>query len=308
MTTPIVKMEVMKIRLCVINEPVIRKPNSAAKMAVAFQNCGCVISITIVVMTPMSQLICVANVTAQPDGRDVPANQIIVAFQNGYSAMVKMIVVIVVTSCQKIVPNVTPIPISSVATTVVYQNNGRVISRTIAATEVMKTKGFAKENIGNVQNRSSTVVTVNVFRIDGVVIMKMIVAIIRMNSTVRDTPAKMVHSNVHRVTVLHRTSGVMETATVVTCLMKLDVQLAFQVVDSVPIPNSNVTTIYVYQLVICVMVLMIAVIIRMRMRRFALTSIAIRYGGSNVPITVVWHAIKFVMASITAVTVLTKTT
>lgn len=62
-------------------------------MVVVLLNYGCAILIMIVVMILMNQHICVVKEIAQQVGLVVQVNQIIDAFQNGYSAMEKMIAV-----------------------------------------------------------------------------------------------------------------------------------------------------------------------------------------------------------------------
>lgn len=100
----------------------ILKQNSAVKMAVAFPNCGCVISITIVAMILMNQPICVVNVIAQLDGSVVLVSPITDVFQNGCSVMPKTIVAMEAMSYQKIVPNVIRILISNVPIIDVFQS------------------------------------------------------------------------------------------------------------------------------------------------------------------------------------------
>lgn len=118
----IAKMEVMRIQVFVIRELVIQKLNLVVRMDVAFQNYGCVISIMIVVMILMSQLICADKEIVQLVGKDVPDNRITVVYQNGCSVMVKMIVVIIVMSFQRIVQHVKMKLISSVAIIGVFQS------------------------------------------------------------------------------------------------------------------------------------------------------------------------------------------
>lgn len=75
---------------------VMMKLNLHVKMAVVYQNCGCVTLIMIVVMIQMNQRTCAVNVTVQRAGNDAQDNQIIDAYQNGYFVMEKMIAVITV--------------------------------------------------------------------------------------------------------------------------------------------------------------------------------------------------------------------
>jgi hypothetical protein len=121
----------------------------------------------IVEMILMSQLTCVARKIAQPDGEDALANQITDAFQNGCFVMVKMIVVITAMSCQKIVQRARPIPISSVKITDAFRNNGHAILLMIVATDQMKRKLFAKENIATVPSQNLDAITESAFQVDG---------------------------------------------------------------------------------------------------------------------------------------------
>lgn len=99
------------------------KLNLLARMDVAYRNYGCVILIMIVVMILMNQHTCVVSVIVQQVGNGVQVNQIIDAYQNGYSVMAKMIVVITVMKNQKIAPYVILTQISNVQTIVAYQSN-----------------------------------------------------------------------------------------------------------------------------------------------------------------------------------------
>lgn len=99
-----------------------KKLNSHVRMPDAYRNYGCAILITIVVMILMNQLTCADREIVRLDGSDARDNQIIVAYPNGYSVMVKMIVVIIVMNCPKIVPFVIQKQISNVPITVAYQS------------------------------------------------------------------------------------------------------------------------------------------------------------------------------------------
>lgn len=59
-----------------IRKLAILKPNSHAETDVALPNYGCVTSIMIVAMIPMSQLTCVDNETVLPDGNVAQASLI----------------------------------------------------------------------------------------------------------------------------------------------------------------------------------------------------------------------------------------
>lgn len=143
------------------------KLSLAVKTVVVFQNCGCVTSTTIAVTIRMNQLTCVVREIAQLAGRDVPASRIIVASQNGCSAMERTIVETTAMSFQKTVPLVKQKLTSSVRTTVAFQNNGLVTLLMIAVTALMKPKRFAKENIAIAPNQSLDATMENVFRADG---------------------------------------------------------------------------------------------------------------------------------------------
>jgi hypothetical protein len=177
----IVRTAVTKTQDTVTKNHVIQKPNSVAKMAVAFQNCGCVISIMIVVTILMSQLTCVDKEIVPLAGNVVPANQITDAFPSGCSAMAKTIVEIIVMRLQKIVQLVIPTQTSNVIIIVVYRNNGLVTLLMTVGMDQMKPRVFAKENTENVLSQSSTVEMENVFRVDGAAIMKTIVEIPAMS-------------------------------------------------------------------------------------------------------------------------------
>lgn len=76
----------------------------------------------------MSQHTCVVNEIVRMDGKDVLDNQIIVVFRNGFSAMERMIVAILVTSYQPTVQFATPSQNSSVITIDVFPEDGCAIS------------------------------------------------------------------------------------------------------------------------------------------------------------------------------------
>lgn len=107
MAMQIVKMVQMKIRRYVTIGLVIQKLNFHVKMDVAYQNYGCAILIMIAAMIRTNQLICVDKRIVRLVGKDVQDDPIIVAYPNGYSAMVKMIVEMDPMNYQKIVHNVT---------------------------------------------------------------------------------------------------------------------------------------------------------------------------------------------------------
>lgn len=118
----------------------------------------------------MNQLTCVDKEIAQLVGSVVQDNRTTVAFQNGSSVMEKMIVVITVMNCQKIVQFVKLILTSSVKIIVAFQNNGLVTLQTIAVMDQMNRKRNVKENIVNVLNLSSDVRMANAFQADGDVV------------------------------------------------------------------------------------------------------------------------------------------
>jgi hypothetical protein len=229
----------------------------------------------IVEMTPMNQLICVVNEIVQQDGNGVQDNQITDAFQNGCSVMVKMIVGITVMKHQKIAQFAIQRPTSNVITTDVFQNNGHAILLTIVVMAVMKWIPCVKENIENVQNQNSVATIANVFQVVGVVIMKMIVAILVMSYIVKDSNVKMEHSSVHLVIVLLLISVVMVIAIVEICPMKSIVRHDSQEVVTVQSPDSNVAIIYVFHHQIFVMVLMTVEIIQMKLHHYVRISIVI---------------------------------
>lgn len=91
-------------------------------MAVALQNYGCVISITIAEMIPMNQRICADNEIVQLDGNVAQDNRITVAFQNGCSVTERMIAEITAMNYQKIVPFATRKPTSNARIIAVYRS------------------------------------------------------------------------------------------------------------------------------------------------------------------------------------------
>lgn len=139
-------------------------------MGAAYPSFGCATSITIVAMTQMSRLTCADREIAQPAGSDAQDNPTTVAFPSGSSVMVKMIVEITATSCQKTAPFANLRLTSSARTIVAFPSNGRATLLTIAATVLMNPKPNAKENIANALNPSSVAIMENVFQADGDVV------------------------------------------------------------------------------------------------------------------------------------------
>merc|ERR1719266_1390221 len=121
-------------------------------------------------MTAMSRLIFVETKTAQRVGVDVPVMPITDAFPSGCFAMARMIVVTVPMRKTKIVHRAKKKEISVAETEGVFQNDGCVISKTIAVTTPMRVKKLVQDAIANVRNPSSSAATTNVFRADGNVI------------------------------------------------------------------------------------------------------------------------------------------
>merc|ERR1719266_661119 len=115
-------------------------------------------------MTAMSQLIFVETKTAQRVGVDVPVMPITDAFPSGCFATAKMIVVTVPMRKMKIVHRAKKKEISVAETEGVFQNDGCVISKTIAVTTLMRVKKLVQGAIANVLNPSSSAATTNVFR------------------------------------------------------------------------------------------------------------------------------------------------
>lgn len=89
----------------------------------------CVLQVTI----QMSQLTCAVSETAQLDGNDAQAHQTIGAYQNGCSAMEKMIAEITAMNCPKIVQFATAIQTSNALTTDAFQSEYRFfcVNRTL---------------------------------------------------------------------------------------------------------------------------------------------------------------------------------
>jgi hypothetical protein len=249
-----------------INVLAILKLNSAAKMDVAFRNCGCVILTMIVVMTQMNQLTCVVRETVQLDGNVAQDNRTIVAFQNGFSAMEKMIVVIIAMNCQKIALFVKLKLISSARTIAAFPNNGLVILLTTVEMVQMNLRHSAKENIANALNQNSVAITENAFQVDGDVTMKTIAAMDQTNFTVKTSSARTEHSNVNLAIASLHTSVVMVIVIVAICLMKLIVHLDSLAVVIVLKRDSNVTTTSVSLTQTFAMARMIVVIIQMKHR------------------------------------------
>lgn len=87
----------------------------------------------------MSQLTCAVNETAQLDGNDAQAHRTIVAYQNGCSAMEKMIAEITAMNCPKIVQFATAIQISNALTTDAFQSMYRFfLCKSNTFIEIMK--------------------------------------------------------------------------------------------------------------------------------------------------------------------------
>lgn len=105
-----------------INDLVILKRSSAARMDVASRNSGCVTLTMTVAMTQMSQRTCVVRRTAPPDGRDAQDSPTIAAFPNGCSAMAKMTVGITVMNSRRIVQLASLRRTSSAAITDAFQS------------------------------------------------------------------------------------------------------------------------------------------------------------------------------------------
>merc|ERR1719266_633416 len=155
-------------------------------------------------MTAMSRLIFVETKTAQRVGVDVPVMPITDAFPNGCFAMAKMIVVTVPMRKTKIVHRAKKKEISVAETEGVFQNDGCVISKTIAATTLMRVKKLVQGAIANVLNPSSSAATTNVFRADGNVITMTIVEteVTKLHAKLTNVPQ--INSNVNPATVSKR--------------------------------------------------------------------------------------------------------
>lgn len=296
----------------------------------ALPNYGCAISIMIAVMTPTNRRTCAGNETAQPVGNDAPANRTIDAYQNGCSAMVKMIVATTVMNCQKIVRPATPKPISSVATIVASQSksiqfcatiendliysiysildNGFAILPMIVVMVATKWRPFAKENIVNALNRNSDVRMANAFRRDGDAITRTTAVTIQTKRIARIINAKMERFNALRVIVLQHISVVMAIVIVAICPTKPIVHHDSQAVDTVPNHDFNAPIICVSQCLTFAMAPTIVATTATKRHRFARISIAIRCDVSNVPTIVALLVIKYAMASIIAATAATKIT
>lgn len=91
----IVRMAPMKIQPFVIIVIVIKIHNTNVIMANVYRNFGIVILMMIVVIIRMNQHIYAVIEIVVPDGENVHQDIIIVAYQVGYSVMVKMIVAII---------------------------------------------------------------------------------------------------------------------------------------------------------------------------------------------------------------------
>lgn len=121
-------------------------------------------------MTPTNQLTCVANATAQPDGRDVPVSQTTDASRNGCFAMEKTIAATTATSCQKTARLVNRIPTSSARTTDAYRSSGLATLLTTAVMDPTSQRLSAKENTESAPSQSSDATTASVFQADGDVV------------------------------------------------------------------------------------------------------------------------------------------
>jgi len=216
----IVKTVATKIRQCAIIENVIQNQNFRVRTVGVYQNCGFVILTTTVVTTQMNRLTCVDNETVRPDGRDVQERPITGAYRSGCSVTARMIAVMVRTNFRRTVRSAKLPRTFSVRTTGVYQRDGCVISKTIAVTIQTSRKTCAKDYIGSARNLSSSVLTENVYRVNGGVTMTMIAETIRTNSTAVVSSAKMAHSSVRVVIASRLTSGAMATGTVGTSAMR----------------------------------------------------------------------------------------
>ena len=89
-------MEAMKIRLFATPGRATPKPNLLAKTDAVSKSHGIVIPTMIVVMDQMNQHTSVASGIVPPDGGVVLNGGTIVAFRNGFSAMERMIVAMVI--------------------------------------------------------------------------------------------------------------------------------------------------------------------------------------------------------------------
>lgn len=208
-----------------IIENVIRSQNSHVRTVDVYQNCGFAILTTIVAMTQMNRPTCADNGTVLPDGRDVRERPITGAYRSGCSVTARMIAVTVRTSFRKTVRNAKLPRTSSVKTIDVYQRDGCVTSKTIAVTIQMSRKTCAKDYTDSVPSLNSSVPTENVYRANGDATMTMIAEIIRMNSTVVVSSARMVHSSVRVDIVSRLTSDATATGTAGTSVMRLVVRL-----------------------------------------------------------------------------------
>lgn len=220
----------------------------------------------------MNQLTCAVNETALQDGNAAQVNPTTDVFQNGSSAMEKMIVEIIATNCQKTAQFVIPTQTSNVITTDAFQDNGPVILLTIAEMEVMSKKAFVKENIASVQSQNSVAKMENVFQADGVAITRTIVETLAMSFIAKDSNAKTELSNVLLATVSLLTSAVMAIGIVETCLTNWTVPQDSQVADIVQNLDSNVPTTCVSLHLTCVMEQTIAATILTSLQRFVQTS------------------------------------
>lgn len=192
-------------------------------MAAASLDCGCVISITTAVTTPMNPRTCADRGTAQLDGDVVPDNPTTDVFQNGYSVTAKMTAEMAQMNFQKTVQSVIQKRTLLARTSAAFLSSGSAISRMIAVMAAMKQKVLANTTTENAQSRNSNVETVNVFHRDGAVTTKTTVETTQMNWTAMVSSARTERSNANLDTVSQLTSGATEIATAEICLMKLDV-------------------------------------------------------------------------------------
>ena len=197
METKTVRMGLTKPTKFVTTESVTKKQSSRVQMENVSRYYGNAILITIVGTIVTNQHIFAVITTAPLDGAVVQAMLIIAASLNGYFVTERMIVEMAQMNLQKIVHLVRKRVISNVKIEDVFQSAGSVISKTIVEITPMSKMIFVQTKVTeNVPNRSSGVITQNVFLLDGNVIMMTIAEMDRTKENVQIIHARQIGFNV----------------------------------------------------------------------------------------------------------------
>lgn len=215
----------MKILLYVIHANAIETHNSDAKMENVYRNYGSVILMTTAAITLTNRRTDAEIEIVALDGKSVPQETTIDVFPVGFSAMAKMIVVIILMKLiQNSVPNVTTSETSNAKMESVFHFVGDATLKMIVEIRVMRTALCALTYIENVLKVSFNAVIKNVYLRDGVAITTTTAMTALTRKSVSTTDAKMISSSAEVDIVYHRNSFVMEIKTVKMCPTKLIVR------------------------------------------------------------------------------------